>query len=57
MALRMNKPLIEMIICLLLNVRLINGFLPDVVNMACYLINMSPQASIGDEDCKEGIGR
>lgn len=42
----MNRSLIEMEICILLNVGMSKGFWVEAVIMACYLINKLPHASL-----------
>lgn len=46
---RMNKTLTEKARCLRLNVGLSKYFWTTTLNMACYLVNISPRASL---DCK-----
>ena len=49
----MNRSLIERARCLRLNAGLPKSFWAEAVSMACYLINRSPQASLGGKVAEE----
>ncbi|KAL0459208.1 UNVERIFIED_CONTAM: Retrovirus-related Pol polyprotein from transposon TNT 1-94 [Sesamum latifolium] len=53
---RMNRSLTERARCLRLNAGIPKSFWAEAMNMACYLINRSPRASLGGkvaEDCTD----
>ncbi|CAJ2662759.1 unnamed protein product [Trifolium pratense] len=50
---RMNRSLTERARCLRLNAGLSKGFWAEAINMACYLINRSPRASLEGKVAKE----
>ena len=53
MAERMNISITERARCLRLNAGLPKSFWAEVVSIACYLINRSPQASLGGKVTEE----
>ena len=50
---RMNRTIAERARCLILNIGLEKKFWVEAVNMACYLINRSPRATLDGKVAKE----